>query len=310
MTGSLINILLAESGMPRADLVKIIATAPSRYKVFTIPKRSGGLREIAQPARELKLLQRILIDAVLVKLPVHDTAQAYRAGRSILNNALPHSGRLPILKMDFTEFFPRIRSEDWLAYGREHAVLSEEDLRISANLLFRRRKGESVLRLSIGAPSSPQLSNALMMKFDEVVSQEAEKRSISYSRYADDLTFSNQRIGFLKDMIEIVRRGAREVPYPHLEVNNRKTIFVTPASRRAVTGLVLANDGTVGLGRERKRRLSASVHRFLQGDMSLLDLRKLAGDLAFAKSVEPESIDWLKSKYGVEAIDRIKRLRN
>ena len=309
MNLSILEILLSESGLPRLDLLKIIATAPSRYKVFNIPKRSGGVREIAQPARELKLLQRILVDAVLFNFPVHENAQAYRSGRSILSNATPHAGRMPILKMDFTEFFPRIRSEDWLAFGREQSSLSEEDLRISSNLLFRRRKGESVLRLSIGAPSSPHLSNLLMIKFDEAVSREAAKRNVSYSRYADDLTFSNQRIGFLKDMIDVVKRASRAVPYPHLEVNNDKTVFVTAASNRTVTGLVLANDGTVGLGRERKRQISASVHRFLQGEMSIIDLRKLAGNLAFANSVEPKFIDWLRKKYGEAAVSRIKHMQ-
>ena len=65
----LLDLFLRESGMPTDDLLRVIRTAPSRYKTFEIPKRSGGMREIAQPARELKQLQRLIVENVLSDLP-------------------------------------------------------------------------------------------------------------------------------------------------------------------------------------------------------------------------------------------------
>src|SRR5690349_9067277 len=151
-------MLSAETGLVQHDLDRIIKTAPRRYKVFEIPKRNGGMREIAQPARELKLLQRVLVEKLLAQLPIHDAARAYRVGMSIRDNAAPHCGGGPILKMDFRDFFPSIRSTDWEAYCAEHNLLTPEDRKIASAIFFRRRKGERVLRLSIGAPSSPSLS--------------------------------------------------------------------------------------------------------------------------------------------------------
>ena len=165
-------------------MLKIIRTAPSRYKTFQIPKRSGGMREIAQPAREVKLLQRALAGRILANLPIHSAAKAYRQGLSIRDNAKPHSGDSPILKMDFKEFFPSIRSADWEHYCVRNALLKQEDISYTSQILFRRVTGEHLLKLSIGAPSSPSLSNILLFDFDGLVADEAAKRGIVYTRYA------------------------------------------------------------------------------------------------------------------------------
>ena len=60
--------LTIETGLSQIDLRKLIETAPRRYKVFEIPKRSGGMRTIAQPSREIKLLQRVLIPRLTGRL--------------------------------------------------------------------------------------------------------------------------------------------------------------------------------------------------------------------------------------------------
>lgn len=300
-------ILLAETGLSEQDLGRIARTAPRRYKVYEIPKRSGGTRKIAQPARELKLLQRIIVSSVLDGLPVHRAAKAYRPGMSIRDNAAVHAGATPILKMDFENFFPSIRSTDWLAYCRSSGILGAEDAALAAQLLFRRAKGERLLKLSIGAPSSPALSNVLLYGFDTIVEAEAEKRGIRYTRYADDMTFSGQRIGMLKDMVEVVADAARTIKRPRLRVNNAKTTFVTMSSRRTVTGVTLSNDGMTSVGHDRKRLINAKVHRALNGKLSSDDLSNLAGELSFVNVVEPQFINKLEEKYGFEIIETIKK---
>ncbi|WP_413061539.1 retron St85 family RNA-directed DNA polymerase [Sphingomonas carotinifaciens] len=303
----LLPILLAETGLSEQDLNRIARTAPRRYKVYEIPKRSGGTREIAQPARELKMLQRIIVSSVLARLPVHDAAKAYRLGTSIRDNAVAHAGGTPILKMDFENFFPSIQSTDWLAYCQSSRVLGVEDAALAAQLLFRRAKGERLLKLSIGAPSSPALSNALLYGFDTIVEAEAEKRGIRYTRYADDMTFSGQRIGMLKDMVEVVAAATRTIKTPRLHINSAKTTFVTMSNRRTVTGVTLSNDGKIGLGHDRKRLINAKVHRALNGKLSNDELANLAGELAFVNVAEPIFMDKLIGKYGSQIISAIKK---
>ena len=303
----LIELLIYETGLMADDLVRIIATAPSRYKVFEIPKRSGGVREIAQPARELKLLQRIIADKVLSELPVHPAARAYRQGLSIRDNARPHAGRGPILKMDFKDFFPSIRSVDWEKYCEENSVLDPDDRRLSCLILFRRAKGEKALKLSIGAPSSPALSNILLYKFDELVAQEAEKRKITYTRYADDISFSGQRIGMLKDMTKAVETAIKKTQRPRLIINDEKTSFITAKNRRFITGVTLTNDGLLSLGRDKKRLISAKVHHASLNKLDRTQIVALSGQLAFVNVVEPAFLSKLKERYGRELIERIQR---
>lgn len=301
------SLICLATGIDAADFERIVETAPRRYKVFEIPKRNGGMREIAQPARELKFIQRMLIDVLLKDLPVHGSSMAYRSGVSIKDNAEIHAGNGPILKLDFQDFFPSIRSSDWLDYCRRNNVLDSQNASVTSRLLFRKAKGERLLKLSIGAPSSPLLSNILMFDFDRLVAAEAEKRGIRYTRYADDLTFSGQRIGMLKDMLDVVPAAARAIRRPRLRLNREKTKFITASSRRIVTGITLSNDGATGLGHDRKRLIRAKVHHAIQGKLEGEALKILAGELAFANVAEPEFISRLRLKYGSCAIEQIQK---
>ena len=112
----LLRLLVSETGLSEIDVLRIVRNAPIRYKTYLIPKRGDGFRSISQPARELKALQRVLLQEVLAKLPVHPSATAYREGKSIRDNALAHVGGGPIMKFDFKDFFPSIKARDWRLY--------------------------------------------------------------------------------------------------------------------------------------------------------------------------------------------------
>lgn len=87
---SLKDELVENLGMSFGDVERIIASAPARYFVFQIDKRSGGKRTIAQPARELKAIQRYILRKKLSLFPVHECSTAYMSGNSIAKNALSH----------------------------------------------------------------------------------------------------------------------------------------------------------------------------------------------------------------------------
>lgn len=305
---TLLQQLVAHTGLRELDVLRTAMSAPERYKVYTIPKRNGGERIIAQPAREVKALQHALIDILLAELPVHSAATAYRRGLSTLHNAAPHAGHRPIIKMDFRNFFPSITAQDWVSYCHETGCLSsDEDIKLSSRLLFRRDWGSSRLKLSIGAPSSPILSNVLMLNFDSQLVAALGDERIAYTRYADDMTFSAPRTGYMVDVVKTVHKVVRELKYPKLEVNRDKTTYVTTKYGRRVTGLTLANDGRITIGRDRKRQIHAAVHKVKLGELGKPELRALAGMLAYAKSVEPSFLETLAKKYGPEVVHRIQR---
>lgn len=304
----LVRVLAQDSGLTPHDVMRILVSAPKRYKTFQIQKRTGGKRTISQPAREVKLLQRIFASRFLVQLPVHNCATAYVSGSSILSNAQPHAGHgRPILKMDFQNFFPSIRSGDWVSYcHKNNFSFSSEELELSTRLLFTVVPGFYGLRLAIGAPTSPMLSNILMFDFDRRMNNFCAAEQVIYTRYADDLTFSALRTGYLTRVIKIVKGLVREMQHPRLEIKQEKTVYATAKYQRNVTGLVLSNDGEVTIGHEKKRYLHACVHRAAKGDLDSYDLQRLGGMLAYVNSVEPAFIKKLSIKYGEEILGRLK----
>jgi hypothetical protein len=239
------------------------------------------------------------MDLLLGTLPIHPAATAYRRGLSTLDNAKPHAANGPILKLDFKNFFPSIRAHDWEAYcERTKCLMNEEEISLTSHLLFRRDPKYRGLRLAIGAPSSPMLSNILMFDFDTLVSEAVAKDHVTYTRYADDMTFSAPRTGHLNGVQRAVCKIIRDLKSPILDLNNEKTTYVTRKYHRSITGLTLTNDGNVTLGRDRKRLISATLHRSVLGKLTGPERQMLAGTLAYVNAVEPEFLGTLKRKYG------------
>jgi RNA-directed DNA polymerase len=305
---NLVEQISQETGLRGVDVRRIMMRAPVMYKTFFIPKRTGGLREISQPTREVKYVQRALRSVLLDGLPVHERATAYRVGQSILSNALPHAGDGPILKIDLKDFFHSIKARDWVSYCQEKEIgLSDEEIELTSRLLFHKRPGARILSLAIGAPTSPSISNILMYDFDVKIVDNLENDKVIYTRYADDMTFSAPRTGYLNGVLTTVSAALRSISYPRLSINKKKTTHVTRKYGRSVTGLTLANDGRVTIGWENKRKLHAAVH---QAKLNRFDQEKLqivAGMLAYVNSVEPEFVDVLRKKYGADIILAIQK---
>src|SRR5262249_40032295 len=69
-------------------------------------KRSGGVRLIESPKRELKELQRRILSSILDRVPAHPAVHGFVKGRSIVTFASPHVGQHVLLRLDLENFFP------------------------------------------------------------------------------------------------------------------------------------------------------------------------------------------------------------
>lgn len=306
VSSHLFQRLLVRSPFSEHELVVLIATAASRYKVHYIDKRGGrGRREIAQPTKEIKFLQRLLISGELKELPVHDAAIAYRAGRSILDHAQPHATGRYLLKLDFTNFFPSLKGHALSHLLSRDTTYSNVELWILTNLLCRRVKATGDLQLSIGAPSSPHVSNYLLHEFDTRITEFCDERNVRYTRYADDLAFSTGSPNTLDEVEGEVRRLIAELAYLRLSLNEAKTINVSMKHRRTLVGLTLSNDGKASIGRDAKRELRLAVHKLMLGSLSPSEIANLRGRLAFTYAVDPNFVDQLLTRYGFDSIAKV-----
>jgi len=280
------------------EFIKYLNTAPYRYKTYSIPKRSGGYREISQPAKDLKSIQRyVLSEFILPKLEFHECATAYREKRNIADNARPHLQNQFLLKMDFKNFFPSIKATDFSRYVLSRSIVEAKDEAIMLGQIFFKNTKDG-LRLSIGSPGSPPISNALMMGFDQQVSSMCQDSDIAFTRYSDDLTFSSNTKGILFGIPKQVQEVLERMPSPNLTINAEKTKFSSKKFNRHVTGITITNDGFMSLGRNTKRRVRSEV--FNAPNLQPKELPRLRGYLSYAKQFEPSFITRLWEKYPVQ----------
>lgn len=302
----LLQLLLREVPFEKEELLAIIATASRRYKVYQIPKRDGkSVRTIAQPAPEVKLLQRILHDKVIGNWPVHEAATAYISEQSIANHVRRHVNSKYLLKLDFKNFFPSITAADIRQHAKRHSNFEEDDLDIFINIVAWRNKLDHSFGLSIGAPSSPAISNSIMFEFDESISSFCKDKEVTYSRYADDLAFSTTRKDTLKEVEAEVHRLTSSIQSPKLAINEKKTVNVSKRYRRSLVGLTITPEQKVSLGRERKRDIRAKLYLYGKGYLNGEDVAHLRGLLAYAWSIEPTFILSLADKQGNELFAKL-----
>lgn len=296
---------IAEALLKTEIEVRILTrSAPFRYKVYLIPKRnSKSKRRIAQPAREIKALQRWLINNFLNMFPVHEAASAYCRGKNIYDNANAHANNAFLLKLDFKDFFPSIKASDLHSIMDKNKVnMPEEDKDAICNMLFWKSRYTRELELSIGAPSSPILSNIILYDFDCKVSSLCEKKCVAYSRYADDLIFSTNEPQVLHAIHLAIEKLCKEIDSPNVVLNEGKTHYTSKKHRRRVTGLIITNEKKISLGRNRKREIRATLHHCISGRLTPSEKVKLAGLLSFAHSIEPDFVRKLFEKHDIKSI--------
>jgi RNA-directed DNA polymerase len=301
---SILSRISAESGIPLAFLSLVARTSNHRYKLYTIPKVSGGQRAIQHPAREVKFLQRWVVSHIFSHAPVHPAATAYRKGTSVRHNAVLHVRGRFFLKLDFEDFFPSIRITDVRTLLMQitsglPGFMTEEDIDVVAKIVT--RYGQ----LPIGAPSSPIISNAVMYQFDDAMSRLAERFTCIYSRYADDIVFSTNLPFALGNILREVRRYLSVHTSPSLRLNEAKVAFNSKKRRVRITGLVLDCGDDISVGRNTKRKIKSLIYQFITERLDVQRTIYLKGYLAYVKGVEPKFIDALENKYGKDVLDAI-----
>ncbi|MDP4536989.1 retron St85 family RNA-directed DNA polymerase [Alkalimonas collagenimarina] len=298
---SIVTALAKKLNKSEYEVSSFLLDAPKKYKVYSIPKRKHGHRVIAQPSKELKSYQRAFIELSSSSFPIHDSAKAYIKGIGIRENALLHSKNSYLLKMDFENFFNSINKElfwrVWDSVVRK--PLSDSERRNIDKIIFWQpnKKNRKKLVLSIGAPSSPMISNFCMYEFDSLIADLCFEHGINYSRYADDITFSTNVKDVLFDIPKIVQSVLKKCFGMRMTINHSKTAFSSRAHNRHVTGVTISNDGQLSLGRKRKRYIKHLVYQYLQGNLDLSDINYLKGIISFANHIESGFLQSLKNKH-------------
>jgi len=243
-----------EIRLSESAIKKYIAFAEYYYLTYEIPKKTGGVRLIAQPSRKLKAIQSWLLRNILDKLSSSHASKGFELGTSIYDNAYPHIGSNVILSLDIDNFFPSVPANK--VYGIFYSLGYTKRI-ASAFTSICTFKGF----LPQGSPASPKLANLVCSKLDYRIQGYAGKNGMIYTRYADDITLSCQSIKKIEKAKYFIQTIIKDEGF---KVNKKKTRLMGLRKKQSVTGLIVGTK-KVGVGREIYRELRVKIHHLFVG---------------------------------------------
>ncbi|MCC7174918.1 MAG: RNA-directed DNA polymerase [Bryobacterales bacterium] len=321
-----------QSAATLSDLARLLRFEPSglsyilyrkpaakKYSTFEIPKRHGGTRTITAPDDDLKLVQQRLSDLLQDCVDEINTAKnrkdklahGFKRKRSIITNARQHRKRRWVFNLDLEDFFPCIN------FGRVRGFFLRDH-----NFQLQKHVATTIAQIAChanglpqGSPCSPVISNLIAHVMDMHLVRLSSKVGCTYSRYADDLTFSTNKKEFPP---EIAKPSATDphlwLPGPDVQalvnhagfrINNSKTRMNYRTSRQDVTGLVV--NEKINVRHDYRHNVRAMVHRlFSTGEFELWGIIDKGGTKTLEK--RPGSLDELHGRLGfIDSIDQFNK---
>ncbi|MCG3825942.1 retron Ec67 family RNA-directed DNA polymerase/endonuclease [Photobacterium damselae] len=316
--------------------VLYILKVDTQYKQFEIDKRNGGKRIITAPTDRLKRLQaslsNLLLDCIddinrikypnsqvnspklinnkfkdasadILKVKISNAktkqpslSHGFVRERSIITNAMMHLDKKNVLNIDLHNFF------DSFNFGRVRGFfISNENFKLDPNIA-------TVIaqiacydnKLPQGSPCSPVISNLITHSLDIRLASLAKKNSCTYSRYADDITFSTRKSVFPTKIMrqedgEYIpsKKLRNEIKKSGFTINNKKTRIQYKDSRQDVTGLIVNKKPNVK--KEYWRTVKSQCHSLFQtgaftkkvgDDIVEGNINELEGQLNFIDQVD------------------------
>ncbi|CAM4110317.1 MULTISPECIES: retron St85 family RNA-directed DNA polymerase [Flavobacterium] len=242
------------------------------YHTFEVSKKSGGKRKISTPKPKLKELQNWILENILHKIPHTDEAHGFIKKRSIVTNAKPHLEKDIVINIDLKDFFPTITHKrvkglfHKMGYSEQIATIlsllctySEVDEIDLDGVTYYVQSGER--KLPQGAPTSPAISNMIVYKMDKKISGLAKKLNFTYTRYADDMTFSTSNENAL-NVSRLLYFIKKIITSEGFIIHPDKIHIMRNGMQKKVTGVVV--NKKLNVDRLQLRKFRAVLHNINQ----------------------------------------------
>lgn len=277
-----------------------------KYTQFEIPKKDGTARIIDAPTPELKLLQKklsSLLHACLCDIrtttnQVNKVSHGFEKERSIITNAKRHKNKRYLFNVDIENFFGSIN------FGRVRGFFIKDK-----NFLLNEKVATIIAQIACfdgklpqGSPCSPIISNLIGHIVDVKLIKLASKYGCTYSRYADDLSFSTNKKEFPKSLAYLNHDSQHEwsmgseleqaIKASGFNLNTSKTRMQYRNTRQEVTGLIV--NQKINVCSEYKRSVRAMVHQLcMKGEFKIRNetgkINQLHGMLNFIHHIQNQT---------------------
>ncbi|MCE4366935.1 reverse transcriptase domain-containing protein [Xanthomonas campestris pv. campestris] len=277
---------------------------------------SWKTRTIYKPSRILKDFHVFLGRVVLDHLPVDASVSfAYRRGAALIQAVEPHAKSRAFFQTDLERFFDSITTP----LIRKVLMQSQTPVTDLQNHLEQILKLLTVDgKLPIGFSTSPILSNACLLSFDQRLTKISHDRGWIYTRYADDIMLSTQDRSELSDAGNVIEDCLSAEIGDEFKLNPAKSKLTTIGRKVKHLGLVILPSGDVAIDRDVRNRIESWIHFYLRDRAKLLKifeetpnqgmeegLERLSGLVSYAHAADPTYLDKLRSKFGTTVIDSL-----
>lgn len=243
----------------RLTYFKLAVNRKRSYRKFKIRKKSGGFRTILAPKKELKQIQTVLNFILSTIYEPSKDVMGFVNGRSVQDNAACHLNKNYVLNLDLQDFFPSI-SGRMVEQSLTRLKVDPFVARVIAEVctIPEEKPASNRSYLPQGAPTSPILSNIYCTTLDKRLAGLAKRYHVTYTRYADDMTFSsNHNVyhpegKFMQELKQIIADN-------NLLINPNKTRLLKHGTRQEVTGLTVGEK--VNVSRKYIKNLRALIHQ-------------------------------------------------
>lgn len=281
----------------REDLLKQLlqSSPPPRYRKMSIPKKNkknlGSFRVVyAAINPTLELIQKNIATSLSYSVDFPEYVQGFVSKRSIATNARQHLAKKYISTIDIKNFFESISFEKvscaFLKIGCTPKVAKSFAMICTLDDF-----------LPQGASSSPIVANLVCSDMDIELHALAKSLSATYTRYADDITFSGDVVPARREVEAILLKN-------NFVINDSKYKIMKRGQNQYVTGLTVFDASLARVPRKIKKYLRLvfycvekyGMENHLQrvlGEKSKntyhrdWEIQKIKGWIDFINSVEP-----------------------
>ncbi len=292
-----------------ADFSDVSVEANISSKKFT---QAGRTRNLLVPSEKLKGFHEFLRLFLLDFLPINkEVVFSYRKGLSAYDAVARHAASKSFFVCDIADFFPSIRRtrvKSTLLTAINLCPIQDLETWLDRIVDLVCVDGS----LPVGFSTSPAISNAALMAFDNTLQTYCTRNGLVLTRYSDDIIVSAQDSAALKGIQEQVAASLQDAMKGEFSLHPGKSRFLHNGTKIKLLGMVLLPNGTVSVDARIKNEIEVLIHFYLrdrekfadrmEGDQRKSEAR-LAGLLNYVNTIDQAYLDKLRKKFGAAVVD-------
>jgi len=277
-------------------------------------------RKVFSPSEKLRTFHKFLNLMIFENLKIaSEVVFSYRKGANTVQAVKAHSGNKFFFSTDIAKFFGSIDQHTILKTIQSNfEVIPVSDMDEMVEWVTDLVTFNGTLPL--GFSTSPLISNAVLFDLDREILNLSKKKSLIYTRYADDIIISSNTLENISNLEEEIETVLTQLYGNKFELNRSKTKYTHLGNKISILGVSILPDGSISVERKFKKKIEYLLFYFVNDKEAFIDassinnnsskkityekaVEKLIGMVNYVSMVDTNYLNKLKKKYGVSVIE-------